>query len=182
MKFRKTAFPGCIAIEPTMYEDHRGSFVKTFQASLSAGQGLACDFVEEYYSTSQKNVLRGMHFQLPPFAHAKMVYCVHGRVLDVIVDIRRDSPAYGQHATFSLDSKKPLALYIPVGFAHGFYTQSELAIMVYKTTSEYNPESDAGLRWDSIGFSWPETDPILSDRDRLLPALDVFDSPFSLTS
>jgi len=118
-----------------------------------------------------------MHFQLPPSQHAKLVTCISGRVLDVVVDLRLDSSTYGCSASVELSSEHPSALYIPEGLAHGFLALEE-SILHYKTTSAHDPERDRGILWSSIGFPWPVSDPILSDRDALFPALAAFASPF----
>ncbi len=152
--------------------------MKVFHEQAFAAQGLETHFTEEYYSVSHKNVIRGMHFQLPPMDHVKMVYCVQGEVMDVVVDLRVGSPTYGQHAVFELSAAQANSIYIPKGMAHGFCARSEQAIMVYKVSTTYSPEHDAGILWDSLGVTWPTTDAILSARDQCFPALAQFESPF----
>lgn len=169
---------GCFELQPKVFEDPRGRFVKIFHEQAFAAQGLETAFVEEYYSVSYRNVVRGMHFQLPPMDHIKMVYCVEGEVLDVIIDLRDGSPTYGQFELFELSSTKANSIYIPKGMAHGFYVRSEKAIMVYKVSTIYSPMHDAGVLWNSAGIQWPTTEAILSLRDKAFPRLDEFMTPF----
>lgn len=169
---------GCFELQPKIFDDVRGRFVKVFHEQAFISQGLATHFAEEYYSVSHKNVVRGLHFQLPPVDHVKMVYCVLGEVMDVVVDLRVGSPTYGQHAVFELSDTKANSVYIPKGMAHGFYARSEHAIMVYKVSTVYSPEHDAGILWNSAGIPWPVNDAILSARDKGFPALGEFTSPF----
>ena len=169
---------GCFELQPKAFEDARGRFVKVFHEHEFAAQGLEHNFAEEYYSISYKNVIRGMHFQLPPMDHVKMVYCVEGEVIDAVVDLRIDSPTYGQYALFELSASKANSIYIPKGMAHGFCARSDQAVMVYKVSSVYSPEHDAGVLWNSVGIPWLIEQPCISDRDKSLPALSDFKSPF----
>jgi dTDP-4-dehydrorhamnose 3,5-epimerase len=178
VQLQETKTPGCYEIIPAVAGDARGVFVKTFREDVFAKHKLESHFVEEYYSISHRRVLRGLHFQIPPKACEKMVYCVSGSVLDVILDLRLGSPAYGTCEAFTLDSTKANILHIPAGVAHGFYVQSEHATLIYKTTALYSPAHDTGIRWDSVSFSWPDPDPIVSDRDKGFPLLKNFKSPF----
>lgn len=178
MQFISTSLPGCYEIQPRVLSDARGFFVKPFHREIFAERGLATDFAEVYYSMSHRGVLRGLHFQLPPHDHAKLVYCVAGQVLDVAVDLRVGSPTFGQFARFELSAEQANVLYLPAGLAHGFYTLSEQALMVYQVTTVYAPAHDAGIRWDSVGIPWPDSVPVLSDRDQRFPALAAFVSPF----
>jgi dTDP-4-dehydrorhamnose 3,5-epimerase len=171
---------GCFELRPRVMHDTRGRFVKVFHKPAFQALGLEADFSEEYYSVSQKGVLRGLHFQLPPHDHAKLVYCVAGTVLDVVVDLRTDSPTYGQHAAFELSAEAANMVYMPRGVAHGFYVLSESAVLVYKVSTVYAPDADAGIRWDSAGIQWPDEDPLVSLRDQGLPPLAQFTSPFTL--
>lgn len=178
----RTAIPGCLLLRPVVRGDARGAFVKTFHNEVFAEHGLADRFTEEYFSISQRGVLRGLHFQLPPHDHAKLVCVLRGSIYDAVVDLRRGSPTYGQYASFELsaDLDGYSMLYIPHGLAHGFYAREDQTITLYHCTTVYAPNSDAGVRWDSAGIDWPpgETAPILSERDRRFPALADFDSPF----
>ncbi len=178
MRIEKTSINGCYQIFPQVRQDNRGSFVKTFHKDVFEKHGLVTDFSEEYYSVSHKGVLRGMHFQTPPHDHFKLVYSLAGRVLDVIVDLRMGSPTYKNFATFELTTEQGNMLYIAPGMAHGFYALTDDAIMQYKVTSVYAPEHDGGIRWDSVGIPWPDSAPILSERDRSFQALADFKSPF----
>lgn len=170
---------GCLELQPKVVDDARGRFVKPFQAHEFARLGLANAFHEQYYSHSHRGVIRGLHFQTPPHDHAKLVYCVAGEVLDVVVDIRKGSPTFGQVATFALSAAKGNAIYIPSGLAHGFCVVSEEATLVYNVTTAYEPAHDAGILWSSIELAWPVNQPILSDRDRRFPPLAGFETPFS---
>ena len=174
-----TPLPGLVLLKPVTQFDSRGSFTKVFHASTFAALGLNTGFTESYYSTSSAGVLRGMHLQLPPHDHAKLVYVTAGRVLDVVVDLRA-GPTYGQHFSAELSAENRLLLYLPVGFAHGFYVTEGPATMVYLVTKEYAAASDTGIRWDSFGFVWPDASPIISARDAGLSMLENFSSPFTL--
>lgn len=169
---------GCFELQPKAFQDARGRFVKVFHEQAFAAQGLETNFTEEYYSVSYKNVIRGMHFQLPPMDHVKMVYCVEGEVMDAVVDLRVGSPTYGQYALFDLSATKANSIYIPKGMAHGFCVRSEQAIMVYKVSTIYSPAHDGGILWNSASIPWPITQSILSTRDESFPRLDQFVSPF----
>ena len=176
--FKQSRLVGCFEIQPKVFDDERGKFIKVFHENLFIAQGLQAQFVEEYYSVSFKNVIRGLHFQLPPMDHVKVVYCVEGEVMDVVVDLRVDSPTFGRYALFELSSTKANSIYIPKGMAHGFCALSEKAIMVYKVSTVYSPIHDAGILWDSVGIPWPAVDPVLSMRDQGFPKFEHFESPF----
>lgn len=170
--------PGCIELRPRIVSDIRGRFVKTFHKQAFEEIGLNTDWTEEYYSVSIKNVLRGLHFQLPPYDHEKLVYCTSGTVFDVVLDLREDSPTFRCYAAFNLDAEKSNIIYIPKGMAHGFLTLSETAVMMYKVSTVYTPEYDTGILWNSAGIPWPVVEPILSERDKKFPLLKNFCSPF----
>ena len=178
MEVHPTDIPGCHEIVAPVHRDERGRFAKVLHKDVFVRHGLTWEFAEEYYSLSRQGVLRGMHFQTPPHAHTKLVYCAAGRVMDVLVDLRAGSPMFGKFARFNLDAERGNALYIAPGVAHGFYVPAGEALMVYKVTSVYAAEHDAGIRWDSAGVPWPDASPILSQRDRGFPALDEFRTPF----
>lgn len=175
---RPSTIPGCCEIQPILSGDSRGRFVKTFHAEVFAERGMATDYAEQYYSVSRRGVLRGLHFQTPPHAHAKLVYCTDGAIFDAVLDLRAGSPTYGQHAACELSALKANQLYIPEGLAHGFYVTSASATMVYNVTSVYAPKHDAGILWNSAGIDWPDATPVLSERDGALPPFDSFESPF----
>lgn len=178
MKSLAQPFPGTHLLQPKVFVDQRGDFVKTFHVGLYAELGIAFTPAEEFYSTSRKNVLRGMHFQLPPHDHSKLVFCLRGRVLDVLLDLRRSSPTYGRFASAELSSENHHQFFIPSGIAHGFVALEEHSVMVYKTSTVHAPTHDAGVRWDSFGFDWGTDSPIISDRDQRFPALKDLISPF----
>lgn len=178
MKIVSTEVPGCFEIFPLIHRDLRGAFIKTFHAPTFIEFGLCVSFKEEYYSISTENVLRGLHFQLPPDDHVKLVYCISGRVKDVVLDLRLGSPSYGNHVCVELSAELGNMVYIPKGMAHGFCSLSDSSTMVYKTSTVHSPQLDSGIRWDSAGIIWPDSTMIISDRDRNLSALADFDSPF----
>lgn len=178
MKFISNKIIGCFEIFPNIHTDLRGAFVKTLHADTFKHAGLCYTFKEQYYSKSIKGVVRGLHFQTPPYDHAKLIYCIAGEVMDAVVDLRLGSPTYGQNYSTILSEKKGNMIYIPQGVAHGFCTTNEAATLVYNATTEYNPSHDAGIRWDTAGISWPVDKPHMSDRDLNLPTLSNFDSPF----
>jgi dTDP-4-dehydrorhamnose 3,5-epimerase len=180
LRITPLALAGALLVEPTPRRDDRGAFVKTFHAAALADEGLSFELREEFYSVSHRGVLRGMHFQSPPFDHQKLVTCVAGRVLDVLVDLRVDSPTFGDSCSIELNGTTTQLLWIPRGLAHGFLSLEDDSIVNYKTDCEYAPQHDAGIRWDSFGFSWPTADGqlIISPRDQTHPALAGFDSPF----
>lgn len=178
MTVKETIIDGCFIIQPDIFQDDRGKLVKTFHEVQFKNTGLETSFREEYYSASSRNVLRGLHFQLPPHEHIKCVTCVVGRIFDVVVDLRKNSQTYQQHFTIELDSETGNILYIPEGLAHGFCTLSEEAIFICRSSSVFNPDSERGIRWDSCGISWPIKHPVLSEKDKNWIGLDEFASPF----
>ncbi len=173
-----TTLPGLKLVRPRIFTDLRGSFVKTYHAGLFEKLGMAFQPLEEFFSVSHKDVVRGMHFQLPPAAHSKLVYCVAGRVLDVVVDLRKSSPTYGQIASRELNAENREMFFIPVGFAHGFRSLEDGTVMVYQTSSVHAPEYDAGILWNSVGFDWGVATPVINERDQRFPGLKEFFSPF----
>ncbi|MFM8911405.1 MAG: dTDP-4-dehydrorhamnose 3,5-epimerase [Flammeovirgaceae bacterium] len=176
---KKTKIAGCIEIQPISFQDNRGRFVKVFHALEFEKHYLSTRFMEEFYSSSEPGVLRGLHFQTPPHEHEKLVYCVQGEVFDVVLDLRVGSPTYGQAQHFILNAVHANMLYIPAGLAHGFCTMSEAATLVYKVTSVHAPAYDQGILWSSIPIDWPVNNPIVSDRDSKFPTLAQFASPFA---
>lgn len=177
MKFNSTNIDGVILINTNVLVDSRGSFTKSFEATEFKKNGLSDKFSEEYYSFSRSGVLRGMHFQLPPFEHEKVIYCTLGRVLDVVLDLRLNSATFKQTFSVELSAKGGETLYIPKGCAHGFWALED-SILVYKVGTPYSPEHDTGIHWDSFGFNWPGKQPILSNRDSMHTRLENFRSPF----
>ena len=161
--------------------DFRGYFVKTIQRSVFEAHGLEADFKECFYSTSNQHVLRGMHFQLPPSDHAKLVYCTAGSIYDMTLDLRVGSPTFGQHEVYELSSSASNAVYLPRGIAHGFYVREAPAVMVYHVSSEHDPQRDTGIHWNSFGAAWPVVEPVISPRDDRFLSLADFESPFRYT-
>jgi dTDP-4-dehydrorhamnose 3,5-epimerase len=182
VRIEETGIPGCFVVQPRVVADHRGTFVKTFHQEAFAELGLRTDWREEYHSTSHHGVIRGMHFQLPPAEHAKLVYCLRGEVLDVVVDLRAGSPTFQQHRTVTLSEADARGLYIPTGCAHGFLSKTELSTMLYKVTSVHAPDRDGGIAWNSFGLNWPGDKPVISERDCRHPPMEDFASPFVFDS
>ena len=178
MKINQTQIPGCYEIQLNMFEDHRGRFVKTFHQGIFAEHGLESHFAEAYYSVSPRNVLRGLHFQIPPKDHTKLVHCAQGEVVDAVVDLRVGSPAYGQCATFHLSADQGNLVYVPPGLAHGFYIISDQAVVMYQVSTVYAPEHEQGILWNSAGIDWPTQTPTISEKDQGWQSLKAFQSPF----
>ena len=178
--FIESKLSGCYQISPKVMSDTRGKFVKIYHQPSFAEAGLGANFTEEYYSISRKNVIRGLHFQLPPMDHVKLIYCLEGRAFDVVLDLRINSSTYGQHEVFELNSTSSGGIYIPKGMAHGFCALSDHTVMMYKVSTVYSASHDQGIFWNSAGILWPTKEPILSDRDQNFPALAAFKSPFCL--
>jgi dTDP-4-dehydrorhamnose 3,5-epimerase len=160
------------------FKDQRGSFSKVFNDSLFKKAGIEFVVKESYFSVSQKDVIRGMHFQLPPYQHAKIVFCPFGAILDVVVDLRSGSPEYGQCFSELLSAENNKACYIPEGFAHGFKSLTDGSITSYLVSGEYEAASDTGIAFDSIAFDWACSRPSLSERDQHFAAFLDFKSPF----
>lgn len=165
MKLVETPLSGLYELENNVFSDERGLFVKTFHHDFFEKNNLDSDFKESFYSISNKNVLRGMHYQKAPHGHTKLVYVTSGIILDVVLDIRKGSDTFGHFYSTELSEKNRKSIYIPDGFAHGFYTISESATVVYQTTTVHNEKSDSGILWNSFGFDWGIESPIISDRD-----------------
>ncbi|MES9934834.1 MAG: dTDP-4-dehydrorhamnose 3,5-epimerase [Sedimenticola sp.] len=182
MRIAETGMSGVYVIEHTYHKDLRGEFFKVFNSALFREAGLVTDFREAFHSTSVKNVIRGMHFQVPPHDHEKLVYASQGCVLDVVIDIRPDSSTYGRYFATELSAENRKSIYIARGFAHGFRVLSDSATVHYMTSTEHHAQSDRGILWNSFGCDWRlkggDDDPVLSDRDRSFPGLENFDSPF----
>jgi dTDP-4-dehydrorhamnose 3,5-epimerase len=174
----KSSLKNVFEIRPIIQKDIRGNFVKFFRSSTFIEHGLSANFTEDFYSTSKAGVIRGLHFQLPPLNGAKLVFCVAGNVMDVALDLRKDSPTFGCHQVFDLSEDLCSGVYIPIGVAHGFYVKSKFATILYKVGAEYSLEHDSGILWSSAGIEWPTEDPIISTRDRGLVRLENFSSPF----
>lgn len=166
------ALSGVLLVQPKVFPDARGYFSETYQADKYRAAGLDRVFVQDNYSFSHRHVLRGLHFQRA-YPQGKLVYVVRGEIFDVAVDLRQDSPTYGQWEGYTLSEDNHHQLFVPEGFAHGFVVLSESAIVHYKCTDIYRPGDEGGLRWDdpAIGVQWPVSKPILSDKDAALPLL-----------
>lgn len=176
--FNKT--PICNVFELTFpsFKDDRGVFTKVFQDSFWQSQGINFQLKESYFSLSAKDVIRGMHFQLPPFQHHKIVYCPQGSILDVAVDLRKDFPSYGHFFSTVLSAENHKGLFIPEGCAHGFKSLEDNSLTAYLVSSEYRKEADTGILWNSFGMEWACEKPIISERDKSFSAFQDFDSPF----
>ena len=178
MKFKKTKLQGVYIIDTDVFEDDRGIFIKSYNEPIFKEAGIVVGFKESFYSISKRNVIRGMHFQLPPHDYAKLVYVTAGEAIDVVLDIRKNAPTYGEYISVQLSGENARQIYIPKGFAHGFAVISNSATVTYLQTAVHAPEHDTGIRWDSFGLDWNIKTPILSQRDRVFPPLKEFDSPF----
>lgn len=182
MEIIKTNIDGVVIIKPRIFKDARGYFFESFSKREFDDKVCPIDFIQDNESCSTKGVMRGLHFQKPPFAQAKLVRCVKGRVLDVAVDIRKGSPTYGQHVTVELTEDNHLQFFIPRGFAHGFAVLSDIALFQYKCDNYYHPEADGGISIQdtSLGINWQTdtADAVLSEKDTKHLLLKDFVSPF----
>ena len=183
MKFIKTAIPEVYIIEPSVFGDNRGYFLESFNLEKFEENIYPIKFVQDNESKSSKGVLRGLHFQKPPFEQSKLVRCIEGKVLDVAVDIRKGSPTYGMHVVVELSGENKRQLFVPRGFAHGFVVLSESATFSYKVDNSYAPEYDSGIKYDdtdlNINWSLTENEVQLSVKDKNLPAFKDLNSPFN---
>jgi dTDP-4-dehydrorhamnose 3,5-epimerase len=182
MNFIETEIPDLIIIEPKVFKDDRGYFFESFNQQEFEKHIGKIDFVQDNESKSTFGVLRGLHFQRPPFTQAKLVRCILGSILDVVVDLRADSPTYGRHLTIELSSEDKKQLFIPKGFAHGFVVLSPEAVFAYKVDNYYSPSHDSGIFWNDpqLGIDW-RIDPgdiILSEKDKKLNPLAETEIPF----
>ena len=184
MEVIKTKIDGLLILEPRIFEDSRGYFFESFSQKDFNQQVGPVVFVQDNESKSSYGVMRGLHFQRPPYTQSKLVRCVKGSVLDVAVDIRKDSPTYGQHVAVELTEENHRQIFIPKGFAHGFAVLSETAVFQYKCDEFYHPESEGGISIldETLNIDWriPTDKAILSDKDTKHPLLKDFDSPFIL--
>ena len=184
MEVIKTNIEGVVILKPRIFEDQRGYFFESYSERDFNREVMPIRFVQDNESRSTRGVMRGLHFQRPPFTQSKLVRCVKGRVLDVAVDIRKGSPTYGQHVAVELSEENHLQFFVPRGFAHGFSVLSDVAVFQYKCDNFYAPEADGGiqLRDESLGIDWkiPTAEAILSPKDVNHPLLRDFDSPFDI--
>jgi dTDP-4-dehydrorhamnose 3,5-epimerase len=184
MEIEKTALDGVLTLTPRRFGDARGFFCETWNRARMQEAGIEIDFVQDNHSLSARTgTIRGLHFQAPPHAQAKLVRCGRGALYDVAVDIRRGSPTYGQWAGVELSFENGKQVLVPAGFAHGFITRAPDTEIIYKCSDYYAPEADRAIRWDSCGIDWDldrscEGAPLLSDKDAAAPALADFESPF----
>lgn len=180
MKIIDTKIPDLKIIKPSVFSDERGYFFESYSYEKLKALGIDKVFVQDNESKSQKGVLRGLHFQNPPFVQAKLVRVVKGAVLDVAVDIRKNSPTYGQHVCVELSEQNKRMFYVPEGFAHGFLTLEENTIFSYKCSQFYNKESEGALLWndETLAINWSTEHPILSEKDKIAPKFSEFQSGF----
>jgi len=180
LQIKQTSLPGVVILTPARHGDVRGFFSESWNKARLASHGFGIDFVQDNHSLSRDaGTIRGLHFQAPPHAQAKLVRCGRGALFDVAVDIRRGSPAYGQWTGAELSAENGQQLLVPTGFAHGFITREPATEIIYKCSDYYAPDADGAIRWDSCGIDWGlDGTPALSDRDAAAPALSAFKSPF----
>ena len=175
MKFLKTAFDDVLLIEPRVFSDDRGVFFETYHREFFRKNGIAVDFVQDNHSVSAKGVLRGLHYQAPPRAQAKLVRVVRGEAFDVVVDLRKNSKTFGRSACEILSAKNRRMLFIPPGFAHGFLSLGEGTELLYKVSDVYSPEHERGLLWSdpALAIPWPKTGAgfVISEKDKKYPVL-----------
>ncbi len=180
MKITETFIEGLLIIEPQIFTDARGYFFESYNEEKFISFGVNARFLQDNQSLSQKGALRGLHFQARPFEQGKLVRVVSGSVWDVVVDIRKNSPTYGKHFSLELSAENQKMFWIPPGFAHGFETLEDNTLFLYKCTNTYNKASEGGLFWKDadLDIDWQTQDPIVSDKDQILPAFKDFVSPF----
>ena len=176
MKIKATKIEGVFVIENFNASDIRGEFIKTFHKKNFEDLNLHMDIRESYFSVSHKDVIRGMHFQTPPHDHNKLVYVVKGEILDVVLDLRKNSNTFKKYITIKLSDENKTSIYIPKGIAHGFMSLIDNTITVYNVTTEYEANSDSGIHINSFGFQWDVDEPIISLRDSGFVTLDDFES------
>lgn len=182
MDITRTDIDGPLIIDPRVFSDERGFFVETYNAGRYEEAGIPAAFVQDNLSVSQKGVLRGLHFQSPPYAQGKLVQVLRGRVFDVAVDIREGSPTFGEYVSVELSAENHRQFWIPAGFAHGFLSLEDDTMFQYKCTNVYAPDHDGGVRYDdpTIGIAWPEGSYIVSEKDKAQPLLEAIGSVFHL--
>jgi dTDP-4-dehydrorhamnose 3,5-epimerase len=181
MKIDRTPFRDLLIIHPQIHGDDRGYFMESFnEARFRVETGLNVTFVQDNESQSKKGVLRGLHFQAPPKSQGKLVRVIKGAVLDVVLDLRKSEPTYGQHFKLVLSAQNKTQLYVPEGFAHGFAVLEDDSLFSYKCTNYYSPEHDRGVRWNdpALNIDWEIENPVLSEKDKSLPLLSTLDNPF----
>ncbi|MDD3012229.1 MAG: dTDP-4-dehydrorhamnose 3,5-epimerase [Candidatus Gastranaerophilales bacterium] len=180
-EFKKTEIPEVLIITPRVFDDERGFFLESYKLSEFINNGINEKFVQDNHSKSTIGVLRGLHYQKDPKAQGKLIRCINGKIFDVAVDIRKNSPTFGKWVGEILSSENKKMLYIPAGFAHGFLVLSEVAELFYKSTEEYSPENDRGIKWNDpeINIDWGTKNPVISEKDKNLPFLKNADINFN---
>lgn len=180
MEVEKTSIDGLLILHPKVFEDNRGCFFESYNENVFRQLGIDVTFVQENQSISAKNVVRGLHLQVPPFAQGKLVRVAKGAALDFAVDIRKNSPTYGKYVAAYLSEKNYTQFWIPEGFAHGFVAQEDDTVFVYKTTNFYDKSSEMAIRWDdpTLNIDWQVKTPIVSEKDASNPSFADFVSPF----
>ena len=181
MGFQATGIPGLWLYAPKVFQDERGFFTESYNQATFEAQGLKHQFIQDNHALSRsQGVLRGLHFQLPPRAQTKLVRVTHGEVLDVVVDLRKGSPTFGQWKSFVLSGENFLQLLVPKGFAHGYLTRTPIVEFLYKVDDYYAPDQDRGIIWNDpdLGIDWGVDDPILSAKDARLGRFKDFESPY----
>ena len=175
--FTSLAIPGVMIVEPRIFLDNRGGFAETYNKKEFERAGIKEDFVQDNFSFSKKGVIRGLHFSKSPHETVKLVRCISGEIMDVAVDVRPDSPTFGKWVSETLSGDNQKMLFIPKGFAHGFCALTDTVQVAYKVNDYYFPESEQGIIYNDkdLAINWPETNPIMSDKDKILPSLkDLF--------
>lgn len=180
MQVEKTPLNDLVLIKPRVFPDERGYFYEAFNAKTFADKGLNVTFVQDNVSMSQKGVLRGIHFQKPPFAQGKLVQVLRGSVLDVAVDLRKESPSYGKHFSYVLSAENKTQLYVPEGFGHGFVTLEDNTLFSYKCSNYYNKDSEGAILWNDpeLNIDWQIEQPIISAKDQEAQPFANFKTPF----
>jgi dTDP-4-dehydrorhamnose 3,5-epimerase len=178
MEIIETGLVGLYLVKQKVFEDHRGSFIKTYNKDQFFDLGIELEIRERYFSISHKNVIRGMHFQIPPYDHVKLVSVMQGSIFDVVLDLRKNSQTYGEYFHIILNAKDGVAIYIPKGFAHGFLALENNSLIEYNQSTVYNQSSDTGIRYDSFGIDWGIASPIMSSRDLNFIEFKKFNTPF----
>ncbi len=179
MQLIETGFSGVYLVKSNLLADQRGSFLKLWQEDLFAASLPDTKIREIYTSRSQRGAVRGLHFQVPPHEHDKLIFCLHGKIFDVCVDLRRSSATYGKHFTTELTDNSGLGVLVPRGFAHGLQALTEDALIVNALSGTYVPNAERGIAWDSCGIAWPIAEPLLSEKDKAQPRLADLESPFA---
>lgn len=180
MNIIQTPLKDLLVIEPKVFKDDRGHFFESWNKEIFEKQGLKLDFVQDNQSLSSKGVLRGLHFQNPPYAQGKLVRVIQGSVMDVAVDIRKNSSTYGEYFSIKLSGKNKTSIWIPPGFAHGFVTLEDDTIFTYKCTAVYNKESEGSIFWNDkdLNIDWGMQNPIISEKDAVSPTFSILKSEF----